>query len=146
MSIQKSKRRTNGLIWKVVQDTLPRHKSYYVSVCEVARSCPTLCDPMDCSLPPSMGFSRQQYWNGLPETNPNGPQTKQRECKHEDSGKGVEMSTRNQHARSRENKHRGGFSLSRRRYIHITCYHFFTKEKYCIYDSKKQAIATSLTR
>ena len=28
-----------------------------------------LCDPMDCSLhqaPPSMGFSRQEYWNGLP--------------------------------------------------------------------------------
>ena len=30
---------------------------------EVAQSCPTLCDPMDCSLqaPPSMGFSRQEY-------------------------------------------------------------------------------------
>ena len=34
----------------------------------VAQSCPTLCDPMDCSLP---GFSvleipRQEYWSGLP--------------------------------------------------------------------------------
>ena len=30
---------------------------------EVAQSCPTLCDPMDCSLqdPRSMGFSRQEY-------------------------------------------------------------------------------------
>ena len=29
---------------------------------EVAQSCPTLCDPMDCSqAPPSMGFSRQEY-------------------------------------------------------------------------------------
>ena len=30
--------------------------------------CPTLCDPMDCSLPAplSMGFSRQEYWSGLP--------------------------------------------------------------------------------
>ena len=31
---------------------------------EVAQLCPTLCDPMDCSLhqaPPSMGFSRQGY-------------------------------------------------------------------------------------
>ena len=36
---------------------------------EVAESCPTLCDPMDSSLhqaPPSMGFSRQEYWSGLP--------------------------------------------------------------------------------
>ena len=32
------------------------------------QSCPTLCDPMDCSLPgsSSMGFSRQEYWSGLP--------------------------------------------------------------------------------
>ena len=30
--------------------------------------CPTLCDAMDCSLPAplSMGFSRQEYWSGLP--------------------------------------------------------------------------------
>ena len=40
--------------------------------------CPTLCDLMDCSLPGSsvhgillqaslsMGFSSQEYWNGLP--------------------------------------------------------------------------------
>ena len=34
---------------------------------EVAHSCPTLRDPMDCSPPgpPSMGFSRQEYWNGV---------------------------------------------------------------------------------
>ena len=33
---------------------------------EVARSCPTFCDPMDCSLPGSsvQGFSRQEYWSG----------------------------------------------------------------------------------
>ena len=39
---------------------------------EVAQSCPTLCDPMDCSLPvpPSMGFSRQEYWDGLPFPSP----------------------------------------------------------------------------
>ena len=38
-------------------------------VSEVAQSCPTLCDPMDSSLhqaPLSMGFSRQEYWSGLP--------------------------------------------------------------------------------
>ena len=35
---------------------------------EVAQSRPTLRDPMDCSLqaPPSMGFSRQEYWSGVP--------------------------------------------------------------------------------
>ena len=35
---------------------------------EVVHSCLTLCDPMDCSPPgsPSMGFSRREYWSGLP--------------------------------------------------------------------------------
>ena len=35
---------------------------------EVAQSCPTLCDPMDYSPPgpPSMGFSRQEYWSAVP--------------------------------------------------------------------------------
>ena len=38
---------------------------------EVAQSCLTLSNPMDYSLPgyqapPSMGFSRQEYWSGLP--------------------------------------------------------------------------------
>ena len=35
---------------------------------EVAQSCPTLCDPVDCSpqAPPSMKTSRQEYWSGLP--------------------------------------------------------------------------------
>ena len=28
-------------------------------------------DPMDCSLPPSMGFSRQRYWSGVPLPSPN---------------------------------------------------------------------------
>ena len=39
---------------------------------EVAQSCPTLCDPMDGSLPGSgsMGFSRQEYWSGLPFPSP----------------------------------------------------------------------------
>ena len=41
-----------------------------VYVCSVTQSCPTLCDPMDCSLPGSMGFSRQGYWTGLPLPTP----------------------------------------------------------------------------
>ena len=40
---------------------------------EVTQSCPTLCDPVDSSLhqaPPSMGFSRQEYWSGVPFPSP----------------------------------------------------------------------------
>ena len=38
----------------------------------VAQSCPTFCNPMDCSSPCSSvyGFSRQGYWNGLPFPSP----------------------------------------------------------------------------
>ena len=36
------------------------------------QSCLTLCDPMDCSPPgfSAMGFSSQEYWNGLPFPSP----------------------------------------------------------------------------
>ena len=39
---------------------------------EVAQSCPTPSDPMDCTYqaPPSMGFVRQEYWSGLPLPSP----------------------------------------------------------------------------
>ena len=39
---------------------------------EVAQLCPTLSDPMDCSLPGSsvLGFSRQEYWRGGPFPSP----------------------------------------------------------------------------
>ena len=39
---------------------------------EVAQSCPTLSDPMDCSLPGSSvhGISRQEYWSGVPLPSP----------------------------------------------------------------------------
>ena len=40
---------------------------------EVAQLCLTLSDPMDYSPPgpPSMGFSRQEYWSGVPLPSPN---------------------------------------------------------------------------
>ena len=46
------------------------HVCVCVCACVCAKSlqlCPTLCDPMDCSLPGSSvhGFSRQEYQNGL---------------------------------------------------------------------------------
>jgi len=36
------------------------------------QSCPTLCDPIDGSPPgsPSLGFSRQGHWSGLPFPSP----------------------------------------------------------------------------
>ena len=36
------------------------------------QSCPTLCDPLDGSPPgsPSLGFSRQVHWSGLPFPSP----------------------------------------------------------------------------
>ena len=36
------------------------------------QSCPTLCDPIDGSLPgsPSLGVSRQEHWSGLPFPSP----------------------------------------------------------------------------
>ena len=39
---------------------------------EVAQSCPTLRDPMDCSLPGSSvhGIFLQEYWNGVPLPSP----------------------------------------------------------------------------
>ena len=36
----------------------------------VAQWCPTLCDPMVCQALLSMGFSRQEYWSGLPVPSP----------------------------------------------------------------------------
>ena len=43
----------------------------FSNACMHAKSlqpCPTLCDPMDTAhqAPPSTGFSRQEYWSGLP--------------------------------------------------------------------------------
>ena len=39
---------------------------------EVAESCPTLCYPWTLAhqAPPSMGFSRQEYWSELPFPSP----------------------------------------------------------------------------
>ena len=39
-----------------------------VAAAKLLQSCPTLCDPIDGShqAPPSLGFSRQEHWSGLP--------------------------------------------------------------------------------
>ena len=42
------------------------------SAAKLLQSCPTLCDPIDSSPPgsPSLGFSRQEHWSGLPFPSP----------------------------------------------------------------------------
>ena len=47
-------------------------KSTVVSESEVTQSCPTLYDPWTVAhqAPPSMEFSRQEYWSGLPFPSP----------------------------------------------------------------------------
>ena len=40
---------------------------------KLLQSCLTLCDPMDCitcQAPPSMGFSRKEYWSEWPFHSP----------------------------------------------------------------------------
>ena len=39
---------------------------------KVAQSCPTLATPWTVAynVPPSMGFSRQEYWSGVPFPSP----------------------------------------------------------------------------
>ena len=49
-------------------DQLPKEIRFEIEI-EVTQLCPTLCNPMDCIAcqdPLSMGFSRQEYWSGLP--------------------------------------------------------------------------------
>ena len=45
--------------------TVQELKSYKISV---LKSCPTLCNSMNCSPPGSSvhGFPKQEYWSGLP--------------------------------------------------------------------------------
>ena len=43
-------------------------KSCVSSACLITQLCPALWDPTDysCQVPLPMGFSRQEYWSGLP--------------------------------------------------------------------------------
>ena len=44
----------------------------YVAAAKLLQSCLTLCDPIDGSpqAPTSLGFSRQEYWSGVPFSSP----------------------------------------------------------------------------
>ena len=45
---------------------------YAAAAAKSLQSCPTLCDLIDGShqAPPSLGFSRQEHWSGLPFPSP----------------------------------------------------------------------------
>ena len=66
------------LVKKITATKLKRIPCTYICIhsgCMCAKSlqsCLTLCNPMDgsCQAPLSMGFSRQEYWSGLPFSSP----------------------------------------------------------------------------
>ena len=49
-------------------DTLQNIYVHAAAASKSLQSCPTLCDPTGGShkAPPSLGFSRQEHWSGLP--------------------------------------------------------------------------------
>ena len=51
------------------------------------QSCPTLCDPIDGShqAPLSLGFSRQEYWSGLPFPSPIYTPIQNKYCKRDNT-------------------------------------------------------------
>ena len=62
-----SRSESPGVVKEVIVFLLQRAER-----CVRAQSCPTLCDPwtVDHQAPLSMGFSRQEYWSGLPCPSP----------------------------------------------------------------------------
>ena len=52
----------------------PDHKPKpcFAAAAKSLQSCLTLCDPIDGSpqAPPSLGFSKQEHWSGLPFPSP----------------------------------------------------------------------------
>ena len=57
-------RRCAGIYWRI---RIPQLGPLQPPLdAKLLRLCLTLCDPMDCSLPPlSIGLSQQEYWSGL---------------------------------------------------------------------------------
>ena len=55
-----------------IGDAIQPFYIYIYTAAKLLQSCPTLCDTIDGSLPgsPSLGFSRQEHWSGLPFPSP----------------------------------------------------------------------------
>ena len=56
------------LIPKLTAEQLLIKRTAAAVAAKSLQSCPTLCDPIDGS--PSLGFSRQEHWSGLPFPSP----------------------------------------------------------------------------
>ena len=52
----------------ILQTSLAAAAAAAAAAAKSLQSCPTLCDAIDGSPPgsPSLGFSRQEHWSGLP--------------------------------------------------------------------------------
>ena len=73
-NIQKMKIMVSGPItsWQTDRETTEMAGDFIFGEGEVAQPCPTLCDPWTVAHQSSlsMGFSRQEYWSGLPHPSP----------------------------------------------------------------------------
>ena len=56
----------------ISQDPVNHTVTVVAAAAKSLQLCPTLCDPIDGSPPgsPSLGFSRQEHWSGLPFPSP----------------------------------------------------------------------------
>ena len=65
---------TRGSVYvSMLKDFPPFFLPSWSEEVKLLQSCPTLCDPIDCSLPGSSvheGFLRQEFWSGLPFPSP----------------------------------------------------------------------------
>ena len=59
-------------IWDACKHQVSLFHRFAAAAAKSRQSCPTLCDPIDAAhqAPPSLGFSRQEYWSGLPFPSP----------------------------------------------------------------------------
>ena len=59
---------SSTIAWKIPWTEKPGRLQSAAAAAKLLQSCPTLCDLRDGSPPgsPSLGFSRQEYWSGLP--------------------------------------------------------------------------------
>ena len=73
LSLQ-NEQQTGRALGKELQEAWTLYACFLTSACvhAVAQSCPTLCDPWTVAhqVPLYMGFSRQEYWSGLPFSPP----------------------------------------------------------------------------
>ena len=86
---------------------------------EVAQSCLTLCNPMDCQAPPSMGFSRQEYWSGLQGINSRITEAEEQINDLED--RMVEITVREQNIEKRMKRHEDNLKRSLKVKIAQSC-------------------------